>query len=77
MGLNIKEEVNKKINDLAILNYEGKIRSIAFVYLDENNQLQMNTVIAQNTELVMLAATEVLHDQIKIIINSNFKPKVE
>lgn len=55
-----RQQVDAEVKQLSMANYEGKVKAIAFVYIDDADTARTGVVSGPNMELALIGALNLL-----------------
>lgn len=73
----LKEEearklIDEQVKELSLAHYDGEVKSLAIVYVNQNNDMKIMLTIGPNMSLAMVGATDLLSFEVKTLVKKDF-----
>lgn len=63
--------IDEQVKELSMAHYEGQVKSLAIVYVNQNNDMKVLLTIAENMSLAMVGAVTLLDFEVKNLVKAN------
>lgn len=60
--------IDEQVKELSIAHYEGEVKSLAVVYVNQNNDMKVLLTISANMQLAMVGAVNLLDFEVKTLV---------
>lgn len=69
-----RDSVDAQIKEVSVANYEGNVKSIALVYVDNDNNMRTAITIGPNMGLALVGALNMLAHEVTKLVAGNATP---
>lgn len=63
--------IDEQVKELSIAHYEGQVKSLAIVYVNQDNDMKVLLTISKNMSLAMVGAVSLLDFEVKNLVKDN------
>lgn len=64
--------IDEQVKELSLAHYDGQVKSLAIVYVNQNNDMKVLLTIAGHMQLAMVGATSLLDFEVKNMVKKDF-----
>lgn len=64
--------IDEQVKELSLAHYDGQVKSLAIVYVNQQNDMKVLLTIGPNMSLAMVGATTLLDFEVKTLVKKDF-----